>query len=68
MGGDASRLRFAMNAGMFDEAGAPIGLYVEQGKERKRLNLNAGPGNFHLMPDGVFALDRSGRVSVTPSA
>jgi len=57
-----------MNAGMFDEAGAPIGLYVEQGKERKRLNLNAGPGNFHLMPNGVFALDGSGRVSVTPSA
>jgi len=57
-----------MNAGMFDEQGAPIGLYVERGKQLKPLNLRAGPGNFHMQPNGVFAVDRRGRVSVRPSA
>lgn len=67
LGGDRSRLRFAMNAGMFNEAGAPIGLYVEQGRQRRSLNRKPGPGNFHMMPNGVFAVERDGRVSVTPS-
>ncbi len=65
LGGDASRVRFAMNAGMYDEAGAPIGLYVEGGKQLRALNRNRGAGNFHLMPNGVFALDATDRVSVT---
>jgi uncharacterized protein YigE (DUF2233 family) len=68
LGTHAPRVRFAMNAGMYDEEGAPIGLYVEQGKELKKLNLNSGPGNFHLEPNGVFAADASGRVSVTASS
>ena len=68
LGSYDSRVRFAMNAGMFDEQGAPIGLYVERGKQLKPLNLRAGPGNFHMQPNGVFAVDRKGRVSVTPSA
>jgi uncharacterized protein YigE (DUF2233 family) len=53
-----------MNAGMYDDAGAPIGLYVEKGATAKRLNRNRGPGNFHLMPNGVFSVDDEGRVSV----
>jgi len=56
-----------MNAGMYDEEGAPVGLYVEEGRRLKRINLRSGPGNFHLMPNGVFAVDSKGRVSVTPS-
>lgn len=52
---------------MYDEGGRPIGLYVENGVRRRRLNLRAGPGNFHLRPNGVFAVDDRGRVSVTPS-
>lgn len=47
-------LVFAMNAGMYDEDNAPIGLYVENGVEKKRANTNDGPGNFHLKPNGVF--------------
>ena len=57
-------IRFAMNAGMFDEAGAPIGLYVEDGRERRPLNTREGPGNFHLKPNGVFSLDADGSVHV----
>ena len=67
LGPEAERVRFAMNAGMYDEDGAPIGLYVEQGERLKPISLKAGPGNFHLLPNGVFAVDAEGRVSVTPS-
>jgi uncharacterized protein YigE (DUF2233 family) len=48
------RVVFAMNAGMFDEAGRPIGYYVEGGERRHTLNRNHGAGNFHLLPNGVF--------------
>jgi prepilin-type processing-associated H-X9-DG protein len=47
-------LLFAMNAGMYDEEQRPIGLYIENGKQSKRLNRRAGGGNFHLKPNGVF--------------
>ncbi len=47
-------LLFAMNAGMYDEKGLPVGLYVEHGRELKSINLKRGYGNFHLMPNGVF--------------
>jgi uncharacterized protein YigE (DUF2233 family) len=68
LGPRAAAVRFAINGGMYDEAGVPIGLYVEDGKERKSLNRRQGPGNFHMMPNGVFAVDRQGRVSVTSTA
>jgi uncharacterized protein YigE (DUF2233 family) len=65
LGPDALRVRFAMNAGMYDEEGDPIGLFVEEGEERQGLNTREGAGNFHLLPNGVFAVDAEGRVSVT---
>ena len=64
LGERAQTLRFAMNAGMYNEAGQPIGLYVENGRERKKLNLREGPGNFHMRPNGVFSVDELGRVAV----
>lgn len=67
LGAETPRLRFAMNAGMYDDAGRPIGLYVEKGVRRHRLNLRDGPGNFHLQPNGVFAVDDRGLVSVRAS-
>ena len=51
---DGARLVFAMNAGMYHEDRSPVGLYVEAGREMKRANTAAGPGNFHLKPNGVF--------------
>ncbi|HEX8534046.1 MAG TPA: phosphodiester glycosidase family protein [Allosphingosinicella sp.] len=68
LGKEASRVRFAMNAGMYDEEGAPIGLFIEDGAERKSLNTRSGSGNFHLLPNGVFAVDAEGRLSVTTSS
>jgi uncharacterized protein YigE (DUF2233 family) len=47
-------LIFAINAGMFDPAFRPVGLYVEQGRELMRANTKSGYGNFHLKPNGVF--------------
>jgi prepilin-type processing-associated H-X9-DG protein len=47
-------LRFAMNAGMFGDDLAPVGLYVEDGKRRVRADTRAGASNFHLLPNGVF--------------
>jgi len=67
LGSRASSLLFAMNGGMYDDEGRPIGLYVEDGKQVRAINLRQGGGNFHLMPNGVFAVDKEGRPSVTVS-
>jgi uncharacterized protein YigE (DUF2233 family) len=54
LGPKASQVAFAMNGGMFDEAGLPIGYYVENGERRHTLSQGQGWGNFHLQPNGVF--------------
>lgn len=54
----------AMNGGMYDLSLAPIGLLIENGQTLKPLNSRDGPGNFHLQPNGVFAVDRYGRARV----
>jgi uncharacterized protein YigE (DUF2233 family) len=51
---DAESIAFAMNAGMFDDEGDPIGYYVEDSERLKTLNTEDGEGNFHLDPNGVF--------------
>ena len=51
---DAAPVAFAVNGGMYDDAGAPIGYYVENGERRRELNRADGAGNFHLTPNGVF--------------
>lgn len=48
------KLSFALNAGMFDPNYAPVGLYIEDGRELVHANTRSGPGNFHLKPNGVF--------------
>lgn len=47
-------IRFAMNGGMYEEDQTPVGLYVENGVERKALDTKSGWGNFRLLPNGVF--------------
>jgi uncharacterized protein YigE (DUF2233 family) len=57
------QLAFAMNAGMYHSDRAPVGHYVENGTELMRVVPNAGPGNFGLLPNGVFCI-RKGRADV----
>lgn len=54
LGDGAGVVAFAVNGGMFDEEGKPIGYYVEQGNRLKELNRADGEGNFHMKPNGVF--------------
>lgn len=64
LGRDARRVRFAMNAGMFNDVGAPIGLYVENGAEQHVIRQTDGPGNFHMKPNGVFWVGARGDAHV----
>lgn len=57
------RLTFGMNAGMFHSDFSPVGQYVENGVEEMRLLTNASPGNFGLLPNGVFCIGE-GRADV----
>jgi uncharacterized protein YigE (DUF2233 family) len=61
----AGKVLFAMNAGMFDEAGRPIGLAIAEGREERAINRRtSGGGNFHLQPNGVFLVRKDGRAKV----
>jgi uncharacterized protein YigE (DUF2233 family) len=53
---DGIFMRIAMNGGMYQPDFSPVGLYVENGVEKQKINTNAGWGNFHLLPNGVFYL------------
>ena len=60
---EGRRLIFAMNAGMYHPDRSPVGLYVEEGVAEGRLITSDGPGNFGLLPNGVFCIgDRRFRV------
>jgi uncharacterized protein YigE (DUF2233 family) len=52
--GNSRHLLFATNGGMYHPDNSPVGLYVEEGRELVRVNTSAGPGNFHMRPNGVF--------------
>ncbi|MGB1208857.1 MAG: phosphodiester glycosidase family protein [Paracoccaceae bacterium] len=57
------RLTFAMNGGMYHNDRAPVGHYVENGTELMRVIPTPGPGNFGLLPNGIFCI-QDGRARV----
>lgn len=59
-------LAFAMNGGMYHPDRRPVGYYVENGEQAQRLFPNAGPGNFGLVPNGVYCI-RDDRADVVES-
>jgi uncharacterized protein YigE (DUF2233 family) len=56
---EVTSLPFAMNAGMYHEDRSPVGHYREDGVDTMRVITNAGPGNFGLLPNGVFCINDS---------
>ena len=64
LGPRATNVAFAMNAGMFNSSGQPIGLSIVAGKQVRAINRREGGGNFHLLPNGVFLVREDGRAEV----
>lgn len=62
LGAEGGALGFAMNAGMYHRDLAPVGLYVEDGVEVSKLVTRDGPGNFGLLPNGVFCIGEGFQV------
>ena len=62
---EGKTLGFAMNAGMYHANRAPVGLLIDQGVEQSELVTAEGPGNFGLLPNGVFCIGE--RFSVVES-
>lgn len=59
-------IAFAMNGGMYHPDRRPVGLYIEGGVETMRIVTSDGPGNFGLLPNGVFCV-RPTRADVIES-
>ena len=68
LAGKQQKLLFAMNGGMYMEDRAALGLFIQNGKVIRKLNKAKGYGNFYLMPNGVFYLDRKGKGHVCNTA
>jgi hypothetical protein len=73
LGADRPRVRFAMNAGMYDPKRRPLGLYVAAGHEEHPLDRATGAGNFYMQPNGVsgstaMARPMSTRAKPSPQA
>jgi len=64
LGPSAARVRFAMNAGMFEDDGHPLGLFIADGRTLSPLNRFDGFGNFYLKPNGVFSVGADGRARI----
>jgi uncharacterized protein YigE (DUF2233 family) len=56
LGPAGQQLGFAMNAGMYHPDRSPVGLYVQEGTAQSTIVTSDGPGNFGLLPNGVFCV------------
>jgi uncharacterized protein YigE (DUF2233 family) len=54
------RLVFAMNGGMYHADRRPVGLLIEDGVQRAAAVTAPGPGNFGMLPNGVFCVTATG--------
>jgi uncharacterized protein YigE (DUF2233 family) len=68
LGGRGEKLLFAANAGMFQPDSTPCGLLVQDGEETSPLNVNEGPGNFYMKPNGVFVINEKHEALIVQSS
>ncbi|NQX92977.1 MAG: phosphodiester glycosidase family protein [Flavobacteriales bacterium] len=60
---------FAMNGGMYMENQDPLGLYIEDGKQYRKLNkVKDAYGNFYLQPNGVFYIRKDNTAGITETS
>lgn len=59
-GAEGRALVFAMNAGMYHPDRRPVGLFVAEGRQEAPIVTRAGPGNFGMLPNGVFCIADTG--------
>ncbi len=64
-----STLVFAMNAGMYNKAYSPQGLYIENNQLLSPMDTFNGAGNFYVKPNGVFYIteDNLPAICTTPN-
>lgn len=61
-------LRFAMNGGMYLKDQSPQGLYIENGRVLKNVNIKKSSyGNFYMEPNGIFGIDHNNHPVILPS-
>jgi uncharacterized protein YigE (DUF2233 family) len=61
-------LVFACNGGMFMEDLTPLGLFIENGKQKRPLNTRTGyKTNFYIQPNGVFFILTDGSAHIITS-
>lgn len=65
---EGGQLIFAMNGGMYHSDRAPVGLYIEDAQEIAPIVTAEGPGNFGLLPNGVFCIAQTGFAVVESRA
>ena len=54
----------AMNGGMYHANRRPVGLHIERGEEAAPIVRGPSPGNFGMLPNGVFVVDAAGAAVV----
>ncbi len=57
----------AMNAGLYELALSPVGLFIAAGETRPAAATGSGTGNFYLKPNGVFFAG-AGRAGILETA
>ncbi|WP_288438680.1 phosphodiester glycosidase family protein [uncultured Chryseobacterium sp.] len=58
------KLRFAMNAGMFEPDNSPKGLFIEDYKILKSIDTLQGTGNFYLQPNGILYITQNKKAGI----
>lgn len=64
---DRYQVKMLMNAGIYSKNDVPAGLWIENGQQLNGLNTRRGGGNFHVQPNGVFAVVGE-RAYILPTA